>query len=197
MRFSQLALCLFLLLDFCQSPSQVSSMKSSPRLELASHVTLDLVSLPVSPTLWMGRTPVTMAQFRAFVEATGYRTDAESPTGQGPDHVGGHGWDAEHHRFAGWFPQYTWRHTGWVLTDEHPVSNVSWNDAVAFCKWLSTRSGQRVRLPTADEWERAARAGTKTAYFTGDSPQSLEGFANVADKSLLRLLGDHGYAKVH
>jgi len=194
MRFSQLAPCLLLLLNLGESPSQVTSMKSSTRLQLTSKVTLDLVSLPVSPTLWMGRTPVTMAQFRAFVEATGYRTDAESPTGQGPRHVGGHGWDAKHHRFGGWFPQYTWRHTGWLLTDEHPASNISWNDALAFCKWLSLKSGKQVRLPTAAEWERAARAGTTTAYFTGDSPQSLDGFANVADKSLLRELADPGYA---
>jgi hypothetical protein len=38
----------------------------------------------------------------------------------GPGHVGGHGGDAQHHRFAGWFPQYTWRYTKWPLTDQHP-----------------------------------------------------------------------------
>jgi len=135
-----------------------------------------------------------MQQFRAFVEATGYRTDAENPKGNGPGHVGGEGWDAQHHRFAGWWPQYTWRYTGWPLTDEYPVSNVSWNDASAFCAWLSAKTGMRVRLPTGTEFDRAARAGTTTAYCTGNSPATLEGYANVADRSLLRTLRDPRYA---
>jgi formylglycine-generating enzyme required for sulfatase activity len=161
-----------------------ASSTSSLTTHLNSVVTLDLVALPGSPTLWMGRTPVTIGQFRAFVEATGYRTDAESTTGQGPGHVGGHGWDAKRHRFDGWWPQYTWRYTGWTLTDEHPASNISWNDASAFCKWLGARSGRQVRLPTDAEWDRATQAGAATVYFTGDSPASLDGYANVADRSL-------------
>jgi len=159
-----------------------ASSTSSLTTHLNRAVTLDLVALPGSPTLWMGRTPVTIGQFRAFVEATGYRTDAESTTGQGPGHVGGHGWDAKRHRFDGWWPQYAWRYTGWTLTDEHPASNISWNDASAFCKWLGAKSGRQVRLPTHAEWVRATQAGAATVYFTGDSPASLEGYANVADR---------------
>ena len=137
----------------CRLLRNVVSSASSLTLPLNSAVTLDLVALPGSATLWMGRTPVTMRQFRAFVKDSGYRTDAESPPGQGPGHVGGHGWDAQRHRFDGWW-QYTWRHTGWPLTDEHPVSNISWNDASAFCNWLSEKSGRQVRLATDAEWER-------------------------------------------
>ena len=70
----------------------------------------------------------------------------ESPTGNGPGHIGGHGRDAQHRRLDGWWPRYPWRNTGWPLTDQHPVSNVPWNDASAFCKWLSEKSGRRVRL---------------------------------------------------
>jgi formylglycine-generating enzyme len=179
-----------LLLACCCALPPAEYAASSLTLHLNDKVTLDLVALPGSPTLWMGRTPVTMQQFRAFVEATGYRTDAENPKGNGPGRVGGHGWDAQHHRAAGWLPQYTWRYTGWPLTNEHPVSNVSWNDASAFCEWLSTKAGMHVRLPTDAEFDRAVRAGTTTAYFTGDSPGSLEGYANVADRSLRRTLGE-------
>ena len=42
-------------------------------------------------------------------------------------------------------------------TDEHPVVNISWNDAVAFCKWLSGKEGKTYRLPTEAEWEYAYR----------------------------------------
>ena len=59
--------------------------------------------------------------------------------------------------------------------------NVSWNDAVAFCKWLSKKEGKTYRLPTEAEWEYACRAGTTTRYYSGDDPETLAKVGNVAD----------------
>jgi formylglycine-generating enzyme required for sulfatase activity len=53
------------------------------------------------------------------------------------------------------------------------VETVSWNDAVEFCRRLSARDGKTYRLPTEAEWESACRAGTTTAYYTGDGEAAL------------------------
>jgi formylglycine-generating enzyme len=65
--------------------------------------------------------------------------------------------------------------------DKQPVVNVSWEDAVAFARWLSTKTGQTYRLPTEAEWEYASRAGTKTSRFWGNNPDESCKYANVAD----------------
>ena len=105
----------------------------------------------------------------------GYKTDAEKG-----DKPGRGGWNTEKKEF-GFNKGYSWRNAGFEQTDEHPVVNVSWNDAVAFCQWLSGKEGKTYRLPTEAEWEYACRAGTKTRYYSGDDPETLAKVANVAD----------------
>jgi len=62
-------------------------------------------------------------------------------------------------------------------TSRHPVEEVSWNDAVEFCKRLSAKEGKRYRLPTEADWEYACRAGTTTPWCFGDDPASLGEYA--------------------
>jgi formylglycine-generating enzyme required for sulfatase activity len=129
----------------------------------------------ITRPFYLGTYHVTRGQFRQFVKDSGYKTDAEKG-----DNPGAWGWDAEKKTFR-FNKDYCWRNAGFEQTDEHPAVNVSWNDAVAFCKWLSKKEGKTYRLPTEAEWEYACRAGTKTRYYSGDDPETLATVGNVAD----------------
>jgi formylglycine-generating enzyme required for sulfatase activity len=123
----------------------------------------------------LGACEVTVGQFRKFVQATGYRTEGEV------DDQGGWGYNARTRRVEGRKLEYTWRNPGLPQTDDHPVINVSWNDAVAFCRWLSKAEGKTYRLPTEAEWEYACRAGTRARYADGDDPKDLGRRCRVFD----------------
>jgi formylglycine-generating enzyme required for sulfatase activity len=67
---------------------------------------------------------------------------------------------------------------GWGRASR-PAINITWDQAVDFTRWMSRKSGQSCRLPSEAEWEWAARAGSKTAYWWGDLPE--KGRANCRD----------------
>ena len=105
----------------------------------------------ITKPFYLGAYHVTRGQFRQFVTDAGYKTDAEK--GEKP---GAYGWDPDKKAF-GFNEKYSWRNAGFEQTDEHPVVNVSWNDAVAFSGWLSKKENKTYRLPTEAEWEYACR----------------------------------------
>lgn len=110
----------------------------------------------------IGKFEVTVAQFREFIQSTGYVTSAEK--GQGCYTFG-------QARTWNWIERTDWSQPNFQQTDNHPVVCVSWHDAVAYTHWLSEQTGQQYRLPTEAEWEYVARAGTNTSYWWGNESQ--------------------------
>lgn len=132
----------------------------------------------IAPGLAMARTTVTRGQFAAFVEETGH----EPGTGCWVFVNNGATYEYEHR------PGLSWRSPGFEQTDEHPVVCVSWHDAMAYAAWLTRQTNRVYRLPSEAEWEFAARAGTLTARFWGDSVVGACEHANVADMTLANTL---------
>jgi formylglycine-generating enzyme required for sulfatase activity len=145
-------------------------------------------AVEITRPFYMGRFTVTVGQFRAFVKAAEYETEAVA------DGQGGWGYNAATRKYEGRKKEYSWREVGWKQTDEHPVVNVTWNDAVKFCEWLSRKEKKTYALPTEAEWEYACRAGTGTRYSSGDAEASLKKVANITDASLKAKL-DADFAK--
>ncbi len=143
----------------------------------------------ISKPFYMGVTHVTVDQFAAFVKDSGYKTDAEKAGWSGGLEIKDGKFDVK--KVDG----CSWRNPSFDQKGDHPVVQVSWNDAQAFCAWLSKKSGKTVTLPTEAQWEYACRAGTKTAYPWGDKPDDGKGWANGLDQSLKKKIpNEEGFA---
>jgi formylglycine-generating enzyme required for sulfatase activity len=132
-RLARMALCLV--------PAGPFWMGTPESDKQASDDEKPLHKVDIGYDYWIGRFPVTVAELSAFVQATGYRTVAEREGAE-----------------------YTWQHPLGRNSDvrgkpNHPVREVSWHDAIAFCDWLCRVSGRQVGLPSEAEWEKAARGG--------------------------------------
>ena len=154
--------------DIGQRLAQISDPR--PGVGLTSHGLPDIrwCSIPkgkgVKP-FQMSAFPVTAFQFRSFLDAKdGYEDQRWWHDLEKPDQRGS-AWEK--------------------CLNNHPVTDVSWFDAVAFCRWLSSAREQEVRLPSEKEWEWSATSGRHDfAYPWG--PEWREGFANTSESDINR-----------
>ncbi len=125
-------------------------------------------AVTIAYSLAMSTNEVTVGEFKEFVDATrrnmsGCETYA----------------DDRWQRTAA----ANWLNTGFPQSSVHPVTCVSWNDAVAYSRWLSRKGGHAYRLPSASEWEYAARAGADSAQPWGALAATACNYANVSDQN--------------
>ena len=185
--------------------SQFQPKSLTPILTLTSPLNMDFVLIPAGSFLmgsdkakdsqayedefpqhsltlgdyYIGKTEVTNAQFAAFVQATGYKTTAEKE-GSGFALTGTEWKDTK---------GADWRHPRGPDTNidgkaQHPVVQISWHDAIAFCDWLSSATGRKVTLPSEAEWEKVARSADGRIYSWGDAAPTkdlLNFNSNVGD----------------
>jgi len=107
---------------------------------------------------FIGKYPVTNREYQVFVKDTKYRSPEGWTGDQYPEKMG-----------------------------NYPVVNISWEDATAYCKWLSEKTGKTYRLPTEAEWEKAARGTDGRIYPWGDKYDPMKANTirtNIASKIL-------------
>jgi len=124
----------------------------------------------------IGRSDVTRGQFAAFARETGYAT----PIGCGRD---SYKWNLD--------STLSWQHPGFDQGDRDPVVCVTWEDARAYVRWLNgkvhasgaTPADGPYRLPSEAEWEYAARGGTSTRFWWGESDSAASSYAWFRDNA--------------
>jgi formylglycine-generating enzyme required for sulfatase activity len=126
-----------------------------------------LTRVKIAKPFWMGKFEITNKQYARF----------------DPYH------DSKFEHKGSWV--FSEGHLGWGLNHpKQPVVRVSWKEAVAFCRWLSEKIGQKVTLPTEAQWEWACRAGTDGPTHYGDLDDDFSEFANMADVTIKQLAYD-------
>lgn len=162
---------------FGSTPPQITGLPDRHARKWAEEHEVPQRMLPL-PDFRIGRYPVTVGQYRQFLEAGGY-------------------YERRFWTGAGW----SWRQNGnvsqpscwaedegeWVSDDNLPVVCVSWYEAFAYCRWLAEETGRPYRLPTEAEWEKAARGKEGRIFPWGDIWLDNACHANKPDGRTMRV----------
>ncbi len=163
-------------------------IKEFPKYEVHGIVEIEderpIHLVKISKNFYMGKTEVTVGQFSQFLSESRYVPESIK------DGTGAYGYSATHDKnrqesddaFEGRNPKFSLMNPGFIQSQDHPVVNVSWNDAVAMANWLTQKEGVKYRLPTEAEWEYACVASQHKRYSSSDSPSDLSKLANTFDK---------------
>lgn len=120
------------------------------------------VAAKIAKPFWMGATEISLEQYQQF----------------NPNHRNGY-YDKHYKDQV---------NPGYLMdSPKLPAIRVSWNEAMAFCQWLSAKTGKKVTLPSESQWEWACRAGTGSPMYYGGLDTDFSKFANLADASLSKL----------
>jgi formylglycine-generating enzyme required for sulfatase activity len=136
----------------------------------------------ITKPFYMGQYEVTLREFLVFYFDAKYKLECERDGQTSWGYAADGKTLVESRNFRPWAP-------GWKIEQDHPAVYISWNDAVAFCGWLSKREGKTYRLPTEAEWEYCCRAGANGRYCCGNDPEQLVACGNVADADRKAIAG--------
>ncbi|MCP4725564.1 MAG: formylglycine-generating enzyme family protein [bacterium] len=107
---------------------------------------------------YIGQNKITNYEYNRFISDNGYTTEIYWEAGE----FGEHGSEPDFWR------NFEYRGGGVSGNDNYPVVGVSWFEAMAYCSWLSVKTGYTYRLPTEAEWEKAARGTTQYRFPWGN-----------------------------
>ena len=136
----------------------------------------------------LSRCEISVAEFAAFTDDTGYRTSAEESGGCWV-------YDPAADAIFSQKASASWRSPGFEQQADHPAVCISWYDAISYIDWLNDKTGASFRLPSEAELEYALRGGAQEAYPWGQASQC--GHSNAADQSMspdfLQVYESNGY----